>query len=131
MNQFEIYHNPACSKSRATLSLLQSHGIEPRQHLYLQQAPDEKTIRFLVKALGTDVRSIMRNTDEAYKTSGLDNPALTEQALIDALTANPALLQRPIVVCGANAVIGRPPENVLAFISDSAAATHSASHGAD
>lgn len=117
MSKFEIYHNPACSKSRATLTLLQSHGIEPEQRLYLQNAPDEKTIRFLLAALNTDVRSLLRSSETAYRECGLDAPDLSEQALIDALIKHPKLLQRPIVVSGNKAVIGRPPENVLTLIN--------------
>lgn len=121
MSKFEIYHNPACSKSRETLALLQSHGIDPEQRLYLQNAPDEKTIRFLLKALNTDIRSILRSGETAYKECGLDDENLSEQQLISALTNHPKLLQRPIVVSGKKAVIGRPPENVLTLINHSPA----------
>lgn len=117
MSKFEIYHNPACSKSRQTLSLLQSHGIEPVQHLYLQQAPDEQTVRFLLLALNTGVRSLLRSNEMLYTEYKLDNPDLTEQQLIDVLVAHPGLLQRPIVVAGDKAVIARPPENVLSLIN--------------
>lgn len=123
MSEYTIYHNPACSKSRAALALLQSQGIEPEQQLYLQHAPDEKTIRFLATALGTCIREMMRSTDAAFKNAGLDNPATDDQHLIDALLTNPALLQRPIVVRGNRAVIGRPPENVLALINMPAKST--------
>jgi arsenate reductase (glutaredoxin) len=117
VSEFEIYHNPACSKSRQTLALLQSHGIEPIQRLYLQNAPDEKTIRFLLKALNTDIRSLLRTSEAAYRECGLDDQSLSEQQLINALSNNPKLLQRPIVVSGQQAIIGRPPENVLALIN--------------
>ncbi|MDO8908096.1 MAG: arsenate reductase (glutaredoxin) [Pseudohongiella sp.] len=118
MSKFEIFHNPACSKSRQTLALLRSLGIEPRQRLYLQDAPDEKTIRFLVKALNADVRSLLRSSEAAYQEAGLDDQNLSEQQLINALLENPKLLQRPIVISGNRAVIGRPPENVLALIDN-------------
>ena len=123
MSEYTIYHNPACSKSRAALALLQSQGIEPEQQLYLQHAPDEKTILFLAAALGTSLREMMRSTDAAFKNAGLDNPATDDKQLIDALLKNPALLQRPIVVKGNHAVIGRPPENVLALINMPAKST--------
>lgn len=120
MSKFEIFHNPACSKSRETLALLQSHGIDPVQRLYLQDAPDESTIRFLLKALNADVRTLLRESETAYRECGLDNPDLPEQQLLDALIKNPDLLQRPIVVSGNKAVIARPPENVMTLIHDSA-----------
>lgn len=116
MPDVQIYHNPACSKSRETLALLQANGIEPVQRLYLKDAPDEQTIRFLLKALDTNVRSLLRSSESAYKESGLDDATLSEQQLINALVQNPKLLQRPIVVAGNKAVIGRPPENVLTLI---------------
>ncbi|MBU2099232.1 MAG: arsenate reductase (glutaredoxin) [Gammaproteobacteria bacterium] len=116
MSKFEIYHNPSCSKSRETLALLQSHGIEPVQRLYLQDSPDEKTIRFLLSALNTDIRSLLRSSEAVYKECNLGNPDLGVNELIDALVKNPKLLQRPIVVNGEKAVIGRPPENVLTLI---------------
>lgn len=116
MSQFEIYHNPACSKSRETLALLRANGIEPVQHLYLQQPPDESTLRFLLKALDCDIRALLRSSEDAYREAGLADPALSEQQLIDAVLTTPRLLQRPIVVNGDKAVIGRPPENILTLL---------------
>lgn len=131
MSKFEIYHNPACSKSRETLALLQAHGIDPVQRLYLQNPPDEKTIRFLIKALNSDARSLIRSSEPVFKERGLDKPNLSDQQLIDALIAHPKLLQRPIVVNGTKAVIGRPPMNVLSLINKPVAATPATHDGAN
>lgn len=117
MSKFEIYHNPACSKSRATLALLQAHGVEPVLRLYLQDAPDAQTIRFLLTALAVDIRALLRSSEPEYQERALNDITLSEQQLIDALVSCPQLLQRPIVVCGNRAVIGRPPENVLPLLA--------------
>lgn len=117
MTLFTIYHNPACSKSRQTLALLQEHGIEPEQRLYLKTPLNKEEVHHLIKALGSDVRQLLRDTEAEYQALGLANAALSEEALIDALVQNPRLLQRPVVVKGARAVIGRPPENVLQLIN--------------
>lgn len=117
MTLLTIYHNPACSKSRQTLALLQEHGIEPEQRLYLKTPLNKEEVRHLIKALGGDVRQLLRDTEAEYQALGLANAALSEDALIDALVQNPRLLQRPVVVKGTRAVIGRPPENVLQLIN--------------
>jgi len=109
-----IYHNPRCSKSRETLALLQSRGIEPNIVVYLEQAPSVADIERLLGQLGLDdVRAMMRKGEDEYKTLGLDATDLGQTALIAALAAHPRLLERPIVVHGDRAVIGRPPERVL------------------
>lgn len=117
MSDYQIFHNPRCSKSRQTLALLEEHGIEPEQVLYLKQPIDAATINSLLTKLGVNVRDIIRNTEDAYKAQNLSDSSLSDQALIQAIVAEPKLLQRPIVVKGEKAVIGRPPENVLALIN--------------
>ena len=97
--------------------MLEEHGIEPEQVLYLKQPIDEATINSLLIKLGVNVRDILRNTEDAYKAQNLSDPSLSDEALIQAIVAEPKLLQRPIVVKGEKAVIGRPPENVLALIN--------------
>lgn len=108
-----IYHNPRCSKSRETLSLLREKGIEPTIVEYLKTPPDAATLRRLVGMLGGDARAMMRRDEPAYKAAGLDDPALDTEALIAAMVREPVLIQRPIVVRGGRAAIGRPPEAVL------------------
>ncbi len=111
-----IYHNPRCSKSRQTLALLKERGIEPVVVEYLKTPPDAGTLRVLLERLGLDARGLMRRREAAYKSNGLDDPALDEEALIAAMAANPVLIERPIVTCGGRAVLGRPPESVLGIL---------------
>lgn len=116
MSDITIYHNPRCSKSRQTLQLLQEHGVEPEIVLYLEHPPTKKQLQELLKKLGIDARQLLRKGEDEYKSNGLDNPALSEAALIAAMVEHPRLIERPIVVKGAHAVLGRPPENVLQLL---------------
>jgi arsenate reductase len=115
MSEFTIYHNPRCSKSRNTLALLQENGIEPQVILYLETAPDETEIALLLDKLGISAAQLVRRGEEAYKTSGLSADS-SDAELISAMARHPKLIERPVVVCGDRAVLGRPPENVLALI---------------
>ena len=113
-----IYHNPRCSKSRETLALLQSNGIEPQVVLYLETPPDAATLRQLLKMLGmASARDLMRQKEDLYKSLDLANPQLSEDALIQAMVDNPKLIERPIVVSHGEARIGRPPEQVLEIVN--------------
>ncbi|MCT9846239.1 arsenate reductase (glutaredoxin) [Leclercia adecarboxylata ATCC 23216 = NBRC 102595] len=112
-----IYHNPRCSKSRETLTLLKSNGVEPQVVLYLETPPDADTLRTLLSQLGmSSARALMRQKEELYKALGLADSALTEEALIQAMVDNPKLIERPIVVAKGKARIGRPPEQVLEIV---------------
>ncbi|ELY2783379.1 arsenate reductase (glutaredoxin) [Cronobacter turicensis] len=112
-----IYHNPRCSKSRETLSLLTERGIEPDVVLYLETPPDAATIKTLLKQLGfSQARELMRTKEELYKTLNLADASLSEEALIQAMVDNPKLIERPIVVSDGKARLGRPPEQVLEII---------------
>lgn len=114
MSDVQIYHNPRCSKSRETLALIEAQGVKPRVILYLETPPDAATLKELVKQLGfTSARQLMRKKEAEYKAAGLDNPALTEEQLLAAMVAQPKLIERPIVVAGGRARLGRPPEQVL------------------
>ncbi|GAA5316432.1 MAG: arsenate reductase (glutaredoxin) [Candidatus Pelagadaptatus aseana] len=113
---FTIYHNPRCSKSRQTLALLEENNIEPEIVLYLETTPDADTIKTLLGKLGIGARELLRKGEEAYKQNNLKDTGLSEQQLVDAMVAHPKLIERPIVVKGDQAVLGRPPENVLALI---------------
>lgn len=110
-----IYHNPRCSKSRETLALLQEKDLQPEVVLYLETPPDQKRLKQILKALGLTVRDIMRTKEEEYSNLGLADESLSESALIDAIVSHPRLLERPIVVVGDRAAIGRPPEAVLSL----------------
>ena len=111
-----IYHNPRCSKSRATLALLEEHGVSPDVVLYLENPPTTDEIALLTKKLGVGIREIMRSGEAVYKELGAGNPALEEGELTQMVADNPILLERPIVVNGDRAAVGRPPENVLEII---------------
>ncbi|MBE3512431.1 MULTISPECIES: arsenate reductase (glutaredoxin) [Enterobacter] len=113
----KIYHNPRCSKSRDTLSLLKSNGIEPEVVLYLETPPDAQTIRQLLKMLDmSSARELMRQKEDLYKSLNLNDTHLTEERLIQAMVDNPKLIERPIVVANGKARIGRPPEDVLEIV---------------
>nr|WP_107851606.1 arsenate reductase (glutaredoxin) [Oceanimonas marisflavi] len=108
-----IYHNPRCSKSRETLSLLQEKGLEPEIIKYLDTPPDAAQLKVLLKQLGmSSARQLMRTKEDIYKTLELAD-VTDEDALIAAMVANPKLIERPIVVCNGKAALGRPPEQVL------------------
>ncbi|MFD1216129.1 arsenate reductase (glutaredoxin) [Microbulbifer celer] len=111
-----IYHNPRCSKSRQTLQLLQEHQVEPEIVLYLETPPDKGTLKSLLKKLGIEPRALLRKGEDDYKVLNLKDPALSNDQLIEAMVAHPKLIERPIVVKGEHAVLGRPPENVLELL---------------
>ncbi|EIZ9128073.1 arsenate reductase (glutaredoxin) [Cronobacter sakazakii] len=112
-----IYHNPRCSKSRETLSLLTERGIEPDVVLYLETPPDAATIKTLLNQLGfSQAGELMRTKEDLYKTLNLADPSLSEEALIQAMVDNPKLIERPIVISHGKARLGRPPEQVLEIL---------------
>lgn len=108
-----IYHNPRCSKSRQTLALLEEQGIKPDVVLYLETPPNASTLKTLVRKLNITPRQLLRKGEQEYKDNQLGNPGLTDEALIQAMARFPKLIERPIVVSGPQARIGRPPESVL------------------
>lgn len=111
-----IYHNPRCSKSRQTLQLLEEKGIEPEVRLYLEDVPSKAEINELLGKLGISARDLLRNSEDAYKDNNLSDKSLSDDALIEAMTQFPKLIQRPIVVNGDKAALGRPPEDVLEIL---------------
>ena len=116
MSDYTIYHNPRCSKSRNTLALLEENGIAPRVVLYLETPPDEAQIRDLLKKLGIGAADLLRRGEAEFRESGLGRDS-SEQDIIAAMARHPKLIERPIVVKGKRAVLGRPPENVLELIN--------------
>lgn len=112
----EIYHNPRCSKSRATLELLHEKGIEPEIREYLKQVPTADELKAVLAKLGFAPRDLLRTKEAEYKEAGLDNPNLDDDAVIAAMIAYPKLIERPIVINGDKARIGRPPEQVLEIL---------------
>jgi arsenate reductase len=111
-----ILHNPRCSKSRATLALLQQQGIEPEITLYLETPPAADEIISILEMLGMKPRDLMRRGEAEYKEQGLDNESLSDDELIEAMMATPKLIERPIVLNRDRAAIGRPPESVLKIL---------------
>ena len=109
-----IYHNSRCSKSRGTLALLEGRDVEVVH--YLDTPPDAAELKRLLQLLGIPARQLLRSGEAAYKQLGLADPALDDEALVTAMVAHPILIERPIVVANGKAVIGRPPEAVLAIL---------------
>ena len=112
-----IYHNPACSKSRETLQLLEANHCAPEIVEYLEDPPTPAELRRIVGLLGVTARDILRTTEAVYRDAELDDDSLSDGEIIEAICEYPALLQRPIVVAGERAVIGRPPSKVLELIA--------------
>jgi arsenate reductase len=108
-----IYHNPKCGTSRNVLALIRNAGIEPEVIEYLKTPPTREELRELVAQMAVPVREVIRQKEAAYKELSLDNPALPDEALIDAMLAHPILINRPIVVTPAATRLCRPSEAVL------------------
>ena len=115
MSDYTIYHNPRCSKSRATLALLEEKGIAPDIVLYLETAPDAGEIKDLLRKLDKSAAEVVRRGEAEYQACGLGKDS-SEADIVAAMAAHPRLIERPIVVSGDRAVLGRPPENVLELI---------------
>ena len=111
-----IWHNPRCSKSRQTLDLLKSNGVEPAVREYLKEPPSKAEVENLVALVGGDPRALIRDGEAEFKALKLKKADLTTAQIVDAIAAHPVLLQRPIVVKGKHAAIGRPPEAVLPLL---------------
>ncbi|MBC8240343.1 MAG: arsenate reductase (glutaredoxin) [Alphaproteobacteria bacterium] len=111
-----IYHNPRCSKSRQTLQLLRDRGIEPEIIEYLRNPPDAEALQAILTLLDVAPRQLMRKNEDAYAANGLADDGLGDGQLIDAMVANPILIERPIVLANGKAALGRPPEDVLRII---------------
>jgi arsenate reductase len=116
VTDIRIYHNPRCSKSRQALQLLEERGIDPTVVLYLETPPTSTELQSLLKKLGIGPRELLRRGEPEYAERNLADPALSDAALIEAMIACPKLMERPVVVRGERAVIGRPPENVLGLL---------------
>lgn len=111
-----IYHNSRCSKSRATLALLEQRGDTVQIINYLDTPPSVAELTVLLKQLNMSARELLRKGEPEYQSLGLGNPALSDDALLEAMVAHPKLIERPIVVANGKAAIGRPPEAVLAIL---------------
>ncbi|WBY03259.1 arsenate reductase (glutaredoxin) [Ramlibacter tataouinensis] len=116
MNDVTIYHNPACSTSRNTLALLRERGAEPRVVEYLKSPPSRDELKRLIAQMGLAVRDVLRRKGTPYEELGLDDPAWTDEQLLDFMLQHPILIQRPIVATPLGARLGRPPEAVLEIL---------------
>ncbi|MDH3400512.1 MAG: arsenate reductase (glutaredoxin) [Chromatiales bacterium] len=108
-----IYHNPRCSKSRATLQLLKDRGLDPQVIEYLDTPPDAESIRQLLTKLNFSARDLLREGEQEYRDLGLADDSLGDEQIIQAMVSHPRLIERPIVETEGGARIGRPPESVL------------------
>jgi len=109
-----IYHNPRCSKSRQTLQIIEEKGVTPTIITYLDNPPSIEELKEILSKLGLNARQLLRKKEAAEY--GLNDDSLSEDALIAGMVANPRAIERPIVVKGERAVLGRPPENVLELL---------------
>jgi arsenate reductase (glutaredoxin) len=112
----EFWHNPRCSKSRQALAILRGKGIDPEVRLYLDRAPTAAELESVIAALGLETaHDLIRTCEPDYKAAGLSRDT-RDSELIAAMAAHPKLIERPVVIDGGRAVIGRPPERVLELV---------------
>ena len=116
MTDLTLYHNPRCSKSRGALELLEARGLTPTVVRYLETPLSAAQLRDLLAKLNISARQLLRSGEDEYKALNLADSGLTDAKLIDAMAAHPKLIERPILVAGDKAVIGRPPEKVLEIL---------------
>ncbi|TRO37570.1 arsenate reductase (glutaredoxin) [Ectopseudomonas mendocina] len=117
MTDLTLYHNPRCSKSRGALELLEARGVQPNVVRYLETPPSASELESLLGKLGIPARDLLRSGEDEYKTLGLSDTSLSEAQLIDAMVKHPKLIERPILIAGDKAVVGRPPEKVLELLA--------------
>ena len=116
MTDLTLYHNPRCSKSRAALELLEARGLTPTIVRYLENPPSVEQLRELLSKLNLPARQLLRSGEEEYKALNLADVSLSEEQLLSAMAAHPKLIERPILIAGARAVIGRPSEKLLELL---------------
>ena len=116
MTDLTLYHNPRCSKSRGALQLLEARGLTPTVVRYLETPLNAAQLKELLGKLGIGARQLLRTGEDEYKQLNLADGQLSEEQLIAAIAGHPKLMERPILVAGDKAVIGRPPENVLEIL---------------
>ncbi|WP_336803313.1 arsenate reductase (glutaredoxin) [Erwinia aphidicola] len=113
MSQVTIYHNPDCGTSRNTLEMIRNSGMEPTVILYLETPPTRSELVKLIAGMGITVRELLRKNSDPYQHLKLDNPAFTDDELINAILAHPILMNRPVVVTALGTRLCRPSEKVL------------------
>ncbi|MDA1191424.1 MAG: arsenate reductase (glutaredoxin) [Candidatus Poribacteria bacterium] len=115
-NEWTLYHNPQCSKSRGSIEYLAERNIEPTVIEYLRTPPDAATLSRIIDMLGIEPRDLLRTERDEYTASGLDKPNVSREKIIQAILKHPILMQRPVVIRGDKAVIGRPPELIASLL---------------
>lgn len=118
MSEFTLYHNPRCSKSRAALALPEENDIAPQIVLYLDEPPGREKLEELLRKLGIGIRDILRKGETEYKQYQLGDSSISDDIVFEIVAEHPRLIERPIIVRGDRAVIGRPPERVLELLED-------------
>lgn len=118
MPDIKIYHNPQCGTSRNTLALIRNSGVEPEVIEYLKTPPSRETLKQLAAQTGEPVRALMRSKEKLYAELQLDNPALSDEQLLDTMLAHPILINRPIVVTPLGTRLCRPSEAVLDILPE-------------
>ncbi|ARB26167.1 arsenate reductase (glutaredoxin) [Pseudomonas tolaasii] len=116
MTDLTLYHNPRCSKSRGALELLEARGLTPTVVRYLETPLNAAQLKALLGKLGIGARQLLRTGEDEYKTLNLADASLSEAQLIAAIAEHPKLMERPILETATQAIIGRPPENVLEIL---------------
>lgn len=111
-----IFHNPKCSKSRATLAILEQQGVDFEVIRYLENPPSKNQLKSIIAELGISAKELMRKGEDEFRLQNLQDPNLSEDALIEAMVKTPKLIERPIVRGKKGTIIGRPPENVIAIL---------------
>ncbi len=116
MTELILYHNPRCSKSRGALELLETRGLKPEIVRYLETPPSAAELKALLDKLGLAPRQLLRTGEDEYQSLGLADPAISDEQIIDAMAGHPRLIERPILIAGDKAIVGRPPEKVLEIL---------------
>jgi len=116
MTELTLYHNPRCSKSRSALELLESRGLTPTVVRYLDTPLTAAELKALLGKLGIAPRQLLRSGEDEYRELGLADDSLGDDQLIEAMASHPRLIERPILVAGERAVVGRPPEKILEIL---------------
>ena len=116
MSKYIIFHNPRCSKSRQTLQILKDNECDTEIILYLETAIDQSVLKSVIKKISLSPRELLRKGEQDFKDNDLKNKNLSDQEIIEFMVKHPKLIERPIVIKGNKATLGRPPENVLELI---------------
>ncbi|MCP4876323.1 MAG: arsenate reductase (glutaredoxin) [Gammaproteobacteria bacterium] len=116
-NRLIMYHNPLCSKSQETLQILENRNLSPDVVEYLVQPPTRQELKEVIEMLGIPARDLLRTNEQVYDDAELDDDTLTDDEIIEAICQHPKLMQRPIVISGTQAIIGRPPTRVLEILA--------------